>query len=758
MKALTHYSLISLFLTLLPHFLRATPTFEAEVITADFGGRAAIADMDKDGFNDVVLHVWGSQRGKVADGQIIWYRYPDWKPTTVISERHLFGDMILACDLDGDGDEDLIGAAGDDVTADLWWYENENKGSRWIEHHFGLSGKHSEIKDLEICDMDGDGRIDVVSRLKKEVVIWYQEVAGGFTRISQEIAGREGMGIADLDGDGDEDVVLNGYWLENSGERLGDWKRYDIDPRFFQPGTQPKDAASWRDFSVRVQFEDINGDGEKNLILCHAEHAGFPVIWYTSEDPRGGAEAWTAHEVGIVDYAHTLHAADFDNDGDIDILAAGTRHKLESRITIFYNQGEGQFVRTSLAESGPVYAAALGDIDNDGDLDLVSSYSWEDAPLKVWRNHLVALEASKPVKAISIRLSQIVPPSQPTVYEAFLENRSLTELLDDSNGTIDADDLLLQEVDQNGEVLDVDVPFQLLGPTPANPIEINLTGIGFLPRGEKNKTERYFRLIAGQRSVVKPLVHYRYPAFDAGVPSIKVTTGNGNWWYDTAGAAFSSIVDRDGNDWLNYNLKSGANGRYRGLPNMGYPEGYMHPGSDASRTEIIRSGPLIISLYSESLDGKWAGQWDMYPHEARLTVLRVSHPFWFLYEGTPGGSIDAEGDRWLRGDGSSGTLSERWDDRDHKGWGGENWIAFTDAHTDRSLLLINHSSLMKHSFYLMEEAMTVFGFGRIGMEKFFHDVPVRFSVSLFESKDGEGIKANADAQLRPPLVEVTTIR
>lgn len=1106
------------FVSSLASIASAFPEFVSEVIEPDLGGRAAIADIDGDGLNDVALHVWGAKRGQVADGKILWYRYPDWKPTLVVDERAIFGDMILAHDLDGDGDNDLIGAFGNDWTADLWWYENNGDGSAWTEHHFGLSGEKSEIKDLEIHDMDGDGREDVISRLKKEVVIWYREEDGSYTRVVQGISEREGMGIADLDGDKDPDIVLNGYWLENNGSRLGGWTRYDIDPRFYEEGTQPVDSERWRDYSVRVQFEDIDGDKIKNLVLCHAEHAGFPVVWYTTDDPKGGPDAWTPHELGVVDFPHTLHAADLDHNGHVDILAAGTRHKRESKITVFYNQGDGKFTRTAWAESGPVYAAALGDIDNDGDLDLVSSYDWETAPLKVWRNTLVdhraaegwkrhlidpklpyqavfigatninddphldlvaggfwyeatgklqyerhtigegfgnyywasdfdndgdvdlfglngdpwgnkplwaendgkgnftihsnleqpegdflqgivelpdlsgrsllvlswhgkndkteayvipenptedtwelielspfslnealsssdmdhdgdadlvlgnrwleqtpdgwkahafgkadpsnfesnyipdrnsladfdddgdldvavglekgidilvysnpapqdpwrwgktvvghvlgqgfsldtgdfdgdgdpdivvgehrgpkkvnnvylfenqgyfsgewqkhlldrgigegidhhdgtiahdldndgdldlisvgwynpkiwvfenlgngGIQKSQPAKAVDITLTNISATPISQVQEVLVENVWIDQIARTDKQIADAGNLILQEIDEKGNVIDDNVPFQSFGPTPAHEFEDNLTGIAFLPGNAPDLTERRFRLTAGANEPAEAKVATAFPALDAGVPSIKVEGTNATWLYDIAGAGFSSLLDNQGNDWISYAPGGAASGEYRGIPNMGYPEGYMHPGKTVSKSKIVRQGPLVVSIYSKSLDGKWAGQWDIYPDRADFTVLKVSHPFWFLYEGTPGGSIHPTGDGWIRADGESGPLNEAWSGTESRVW--QDWVAFTDSNTERSILLLNHRPSAKtNSYRLMDNAMTVFGFGRMGMEKQMVTTPRKFSVSLVESRDPETLKAIAFAQVVAPQVEVKAVR
>src|SRR5690606_34120746 len=131
--------------------------------------------------------------------------------------------------------------------------------------------------------------------------------------------------------------------------------------------------------------------------------------------------------------------------------------------------------------------------------------------------------------------------------------------------------------------------------------------------------------------------------------------------------------------------------------------------------------------------------------------------FWFLYEGVPGGSIEPDEDRWIRADGSTGPLSKSFEGGEGRQW--QDWIAFADAKADRSLLLVNHrSSWQQNSYRLMDESMTVFGFGRIGMQKHMSTTPRIFSVAMIEAQDVEALRAHAETFLAPAMIEVKPIR
>jgi len=122
------------------------------------------------------------------------------------------------------------------------------------------------------------------------------------------------------------------------------------------------------------------------VILSHSEKTGFAVAWYESDNPKGGPDAWTKHEVGVVDFCHTLRGADFDLDGDIDIVAATLIRKKNPEICVFINDGHALAWRKQPLAATSAYKARAGDIDNDGDIDIVTARSWDMGPLLLWRN------------------------------------------------------------------------------------------------------------------------------------------------------------------------------------------------------------------------------------------------------------------------------------------------------------------------------------------------------------------------------------
>ena len=347
----------------------------------------AIGDMDGDGKNDLVLHTWSTNRGVDSDGSVSWYRYPEWTRFTIKDNDHIFGDGIMLSDVDSDGDLDVVTAKGNDSSSQVWWFRNPGGAATegWTESLVAEVETGSEVKDLYVKDIDHDGKPDIAVRTKHFFALYFQEEPERWTERKIDNREREGMTLADIDEDGDHDAIMNGYWLECPADpRTDEWTSHVIDDQWFTDVT-----GGWQDHSVRIAIGDFDADASPDVAFSHSEKPGYQVTWYSSDDPKAGPESWRKHEIGFVDYCHTLVAGDLDGDGDDDLLAATLKRTETPEIVVFLNSVEGQeWTRFKVADKS-AYKARLGDIDGDLDLDIVTSSSWEDPPIMLWRNKLI---------------------------------------------------------------------------------------------------------------------------------------------------------------------------------------------------------------------------------------------------------------------------------------------------------------------------------------------------------------------------------
>lgn len=227
----------------------------------------------------------------------------------------------------------------------------------------------------------------------------------------------------------------------------------------------------------------------------------------------------------------------------------------------------------------------------------------------------------------------------------------------------------------------------------------------------------------------------------------KVETPLATYYLEKSGGGLSSMLDKDGHDWLGFHPQPGtqAGGEYRGFPNAVHvqPLGYFHPrndGTGAAKTRVEFKGPDRVTISAESADGKWACRYDFLPARCVFTMTRVPEggKYWVLYEGTPGGQYDDD-DWWMTsaGDQKSPLTTP------HEGdIPAPEWIAFGDRRLTRALVLFNHiDDAHPDRFYQMQKKMTVFGFGRQGLTEFLDRAPQQFSIGFVEQGTHAAISA-----------------
>jgi hypothetical protein len=242
-----------------------------------------------------------------------------------------------------------------------------------------------------------------------------------------------------------------------------------------------------------------------------------------------------------------------------------------------------------------------------------------------------------------------------------------------------------------------------------------------------------------------------------GLACYKITTPVATYFLEKEGAGLSSLVDRDGDDWLGFHPERGSEskGEYRGFPNAVHQQmgNYFHPkneGTQPSETKVEYKGPERVTISAVASNDAWACRYDFYPTHCTFTMTKMpdGYRFWVLYEGTPGGEYD-DGDWWM----TSAKPEKTPLTTDHEGdIAGPEWISFGDADGARSLVLFHHhEDEQPDRFYQMRHEMTVFGFGRQGRNKFLDAVPRSVSIGLVESTEHEEVGAAVQSFMKPAL-------
>jgi hypothetical protein len=342
-------------------------SFTARTIDAgNSGDNKALADIDGDGKQDPIL----------GGSSLSWYEAGRNFAKRVIRAKPLKGEFttdMQAVDIDGDGDNDIITGDGNSAP-NVFWYENPRRrpppgrGSdprqarNWVVHPIGYHGDWAH--DIEVRDLDRDGRRDVVTGGHGHTHVWKQTLPKvSWKHADLSALNGKGVFLADIDRDGDQDIVVPGGWLENPGDVIrGRWVKRSIN----------------RPFRDEVFAADFNRDGRIDIGTCDA-HSAANVLWY--EAPANPKRSdWRQRRMGSGG-AHHPEPADFNGDGWPDLLLG----RELADLSILLNNRNGTFTRLRL-DTRAGHNARAGDINGDGRMDVFACDYIGHPPVRIYLN------------------------------------------------------------------------------------------------------------------------------------------------------------------------------------------------------------------------------------------------------------------------------------------------------------------------------------------------------------------------------------
>ena len=314
----------------------------------------ALGDLDGDG--DLDAFIGGEERAEVYlnDGQGGFslngqdLRIPSgWKMGVDLG------------DLDGDGDLDafVVVAEGDGrVLLNEGGAQGGTAGS-FVDSGQSLSADSGFGFDLDLSDVDGDGDLDAYVAYERANWIWLNDGQGGFSDSGQRMgeAITAAVSLVDLDGDGDPDA-LTGGWDEPARVWLNDGKGIYMD--------SGHDLTSAAVHVHNLETGDLDGDGDFDVFLAVA--SGRPnMVWLNDGFGLFADSGQRLHSTS----GNGVALGDLTGDGGLDAFVANGAGAGSSN-TVWLNDGQGNLADSDLRLGEAVsYAVALGDLDDDGDLD-----------------------------------------------------------------------------------------------------------------------------------------------------------------------------------------------------------------------------------------------------------------------------------------------------------------------------------------------------------------------------------------------------
>lgn len=330
-----------------------------------------IIDLNQDGKLDVLLT---SEHQKLTT----WYKNLGLNEFQLIHlDTSIKATAIESIDLDGDTDIDVLITSESSNKA--YWLENDGF-QNFTKHTF--SATVMGPTDIISVDFNGDLHNDVLigSSSNNQILLLQNDGMLDFSEhvITSLATGNKTIQCADLDQDGDMDVLSansgstpgnyeGAYWYENTGTYP------------FTPHNISATGSGALLYTNAITCFDADADGD--LDVASSGDLPYRSVIYIND----GSENFTEIILSSEDqHVNTICAGDLTGSGANDLLYTSS---IDNAIGFYSNDGTGSFTREDpICTEGPlaVMDSKAGDVDSDGDLDLISINSYLLNPMLHW--------------------------------------------------------------------------------------------------------------------------------------------------------------------------------------------------------------------------------------------------------------------------------------------------------------------------------------------------------------------------------------
>jgi hypothetical protein len=334
------------------------------------GGRTTngfdLADADGDGDNDLVLSNGGADSITImlnkGDG-----RFP--QPTTYAAGAE-FQYNVLAADVDNDGFQDVLLNVAETNNYPIAVLKNNGSGALGTPSDYS-TGSDTAPYSFAASDVNGDGYVDL------GVVLTYATSQSGFaiklnngdgtfgannvyaTGFLPDYFSLMGIEFADFDHDQDQDVMVTEYETAKVHAFLNNGAGVFTLGSTYTVGTNP----------FMLTLADLNGDGDMDAAVTNYGSLSVSLLFGNG---NGTFASPVTYSDGFAAWVSDIGSGDLDDDGDIDLVVSGG--VLMDAISVLMNNGNGTFATSVMYRTGmdPVFLIVT-DLDYDDDLDIATA-------------------------------------------------------------------------------------------------------------------------------------------------------------------------------------------------------------------------------------------------------------------------------------------------------------------------------------------------------------------------------------------------
>ncbi len=365
-----------------------------------WSNKVELCDVDGDGDLDA-LFANGADYSTPGDAQVatLWRNSGNGFVVEDLSPTAGWWRVTACADVDNDGDNDVLLGGTFESTSLLL----RNTDGALTADNAALPAGAFSLGDAEFADVDGDLDLDLLLAdwgdgdpftVRGRPLVWINDGAGHFVDESDERlpAARTGFSwdlqAIDADNDTDLDVVVSckvcsdgGLYLTNNGEGVF------VDDSGLLPGTGN---------NYEYEVIDVDVDGDLDLFTINNGPELGELVLRNSGGAFSIDDAAFAADVTNGDDDNAAVSIDFDNDGDCDVLVGSL-----SGVDRIWRNDDGVLTEPVVAIDGPdtpgTLGMAVGDLDDDGRLDLVMAQGEAAFDDRVYRGADIPVDTQAPV-------------------------------------------------------------------------------------------------------------------------------------------------------------------------------------------------------------------------------------------------------------------------------------------------------------------------------------------------------------------------